>query len=196
VLHRQGRARRDCAEVDATSRAQGEGARAPRLAAPNAGRRSHHAGVPALRQHARAGAAPATPQVPGPRAVAAEPGRDGWLGRDAAGHVWPLRAGEPRRAAEAAAGGPGRGRGGGRGGRAASRERERDVRGIGEREGGRGKGVGLTSGPQQGVAAAAAGGGRDLGFWGRAAARGVSQVGRAGEGRARPPAGPRGGGGG
>eukprot|EP00267_Zea_mays_P046253 XP_020398613.1 spidroin-1-like [Zea mays] len=99
----------------------------------------------ALRQHARAGAAPATPQVPGPRALAAELGRDGWLGRvagrrDAAGHVWPLRAGEPRRAAEAAAGGPGRGRGGGRGGRAASRERERDVRGIGEREGGRGKG--------------------------------------------------------
>ena len=109
ALHRRERARRDCAEVDATSRAQGEGARAPRLAAPNAGRRSHHAGVPALRQHARAGAAPATPQVPGPRAVAAEPGRDGWLGRDAAGHVWPLRAGEPRRATEAVAGGRGEG---------------------------------------------------------------------------------------
>jgi hypothetical protein len=70
ALHCRGRARRDCAEVDATSRAQGEGARAPWLAAPNAGRRSCHAGVPAPRQRARAEAARprrGSTAAPGPR---------------------------------------------------------------------------------------------------------------------------------
>jgi hypothetical protein len=79
------------------------------------------------------------------------------------------------------------------------RGRERDVHGIGEREGGRGKGVGLTSGPHQGVAAAA-GGGHCLGFWGwgcyaRGGPGGPRGVGELGH-RAGPrcaPAGPRGG---
>jgi hypothetical protein len=107
----------------------------------------------------RSGAAPCTRAAcRGPRA-----GR-----RDATGHAWPLRAGEPRRATEAVAGGRGEGGAGeGEGEGVWRRGRERDVRGIGVREGGRGKGGGADERAPPGVAAAAAaGGGCDLGFWG------------------------------
>jgi hypothetical protein len=71
ALHRRGRVRRDCAEADATSRAQGEGERArhgwPRqtlddgTATPGCPRRGS---APAPGSRARAGAAPATLAAP------------------------------------------------------------------------------------------------------------------------------------
>jgi hypothetical protein len=80
------------------------------------------------------------------------------------------RAGPQRRRCSGAGERDGRGRGGGRGlprgARASGVEGERGTcAGSGREKEVGGRGVGLTSGPHQGVAAAA-GGGRDLGFWG------------------------------
>jgi hypothetical protein len=80
------------------------------------------------------------------------------------------RAGPQRRRCSGAGERDGRGRGGGRGlprgARASGVEGERGTcAGSGREKEVGGSGVGLTSGPHQGVAVAA-GGGRDLGFWG------------------------------